>query len=81
MQEQAQKLMMDMYGNHVIQSFLNAFKAADKPEGEDVIGTHQTNKLYTEFIFKTCIKSCIEIGNHKHGGCVMQRCLETGSRA
>jgi hypothetical protein len=73
--------MMDMYGNHVIQSFLNAFKAAEKPEGEDLTGTHQTNNLYTEFIFRTCIKSCIEIGNHKHGGCVMQRCLETGSRA
>lgn len=55
-QDQAQQLMMDMYGNHVIQSFLNAFKAAEKPEEEDTIGTHQTNKLYTEFIFKTCIK-------------------------
>jgi hypothetical protein len=35
-QDQAQQLMMDMYGNHVIQSFLNAFKAAEKPEEEDV---------------------------------------------
>ena len=40
MEEQAQKLMMDMYGNHVIQAFLNAFKAADKPEADDMIGTH-----------------------------------------
>lgn len=47
--------MMDMYGNHVIQAFLNSFKAADKPEAEDMIGAHQTNKLYTEFIFRASL--------------------------
>lgn len=47
--------MMDMYGNHVIQTFLNAFKAAAKPEAQDIIGAHQTNYLYTEFIFRACI--------------------------
>ena len=55
MQEQAQILMMDMYGNHVIQAFLNSFKAADKPEAEDMIGAYQKNKLYTEFIFRASL--------------------------
>lgn len=62
---------MDMHGNHVIQAFLIVFKAADRPEADDIIGSHLTSKYYTEFIFKACIKACVEIGVHKHGCCVM----------
>lgn len=33
---------------------------------------------FTQFIFDACMNYCIEIGSHKHGCCVMQRCLEKG---
>jgi len=29
-----------MHGNHVIQAFLIVFKAADRPEAEDIVGSH-----------------------------------------
>ena len=73
-------LIMDMHGNHVIQAFLIQFKAADKPQYGDIAGAKQTSK-YTDFIFDACILECVPIGMHKHGCCVMQRCLEKGSRA
>jgi hypothetical protein len=31
---------MDMHGNHVIQAFLIVFKAADRPEAEDLTGSY-----------------------------------------
>lgn len=68
-----------MHGNHVIQSLLMVFKAAERPQDEDSIGSHQTSE-YTDFIFKACIDNCVPIGKHKHGCCVMQRCLEKGSK-
>lgn len=37
-------------------------------------------QTYTQFIFDACMHYCQEIGTHKHGCCVMQRCLEKGSR-
>ena len=36
---------------------------------------------YTQFIFDACMQNCVEIGMHKHGCCVMQRCLEKGTQA
>lgn len=47
------------------------------PSDCDLAGT-EGNEYYTQFIFDACIKNCIEIGSHKHGCCVMQRCLEKG---
>ena len=73
------QLIMDMHGNHVIQAFLIQFKAADRPQYDDIAGARQTSK-YTDFIFDACISDCVNIGMHKHGCCVMQRCLEKGSR-
>lgn len=73
-------LTIDMHGNHVIQSLLMVFKAAERPQDADNLGGHQISE-YTEFIFKACIDNCVPIGKHKHGCCVMQRCLEKGSRA
>jgi|LauGreDrversion4_2_1035121.scaffolds.fasta_scaffold894009_2 hypothetical protein len=45
---------MDIHGNHVIQAFLIVFKGANHPDAEDILGSHQTGKYYTEFIFKAC---------------------------
>jgi len=36
-------------------------------------------ETYTNFIFEACMKNIILIGKHKHGCCVMQRCLEMGT--
>jgi hypothetical protein len=55
------------------------FKASERPQDEDNMGSHQTSE-YTDFIFQACIDNCVPIGKHKHGCCVMQRCLEKGSR-
>lgn len=47
------------------------------PADPDAEGSEQLQK-FTQFIFEACMASCIEIGSHKHGCCVMQRCLEKG---
>jgi len=65
------------HGNHVIQAFLVAFKASDKPSDIDCAGSEHRSQ-YTQFIFDACMYNCEEIGSHKHGCCVMQRCLEKG---
>lgn len=63
-------LTIDMHGNHVIQSLLMVFKASERPQDQDNLGSHQTS-YYTDFIFKACINNCVPIGKHKHGCCVM----------
>jgi len=45
----------------------------------DIAGSEHTSQ-YTQFIFDACIQNCVVIGQHKHGCCVMQRCLEKGTR-
>lgn len=56
------------------------FKASNSPEEQDLPGSDITAQ-YTKFIFDACIQNCVDIGMHKHGCCVMQRCLEKGTRA
>jgi hypothetical protein len=70
---------MNMHGNHVIQAFLMLFKSADHATDS---GTFEStlSEIYTKFIFQACMDYCIQIGMHKHGCCVMQRCLEMGTR-
>ena len=72
------ELTMDMHSNHVIQSFLMIFKASDLPSGQNNKGA-ESSAQYTQFIFDACMFNCVEIGKHKHGCCVMQRCLEKGT--
>lgn len=74
--QQIVELTLNMHGNHVLQQFLMVFNV--KSEAESSIDTH-TAELYTQFIFDACIKNIITIGKHKHGCCVMQRCLEKGT--
>lgn len=68
------------HGNHVIQAILLAFRSSEKPADEDVPGS-KSRSQFTDFIFEACKRDCKTIGMHKHGCCVMQRCLEKGSRA
>ena len=77
--EEVVELTMDMHGNHVIQAFLMVFKASNHPADLDLPGSELTSQ-YTQFIFDACMQNCVDIGKHKHGCCVMQRCLEKGTR-
>ena len=74
------ELTMDMHGNHVIQAFLMIFRASHHPADQDLAGSEMTSQ-YTQFIFDACMQNCVEIGMHKHGCCVMQRCLEKGTQS
>jgi hypothetical protein len=54
-----------------------------KPLVEDINGNHVIQKSlqafkepYNNFIFEQMIKHCKEIACHKHGCCVMQKCID-----
>ena len=64
-------------GNHVVQTFLNQFKASELPQDDDIPGT-EAYQQFTDFVFQACMTWPVEIGTHKQGCCVMQRCLEKG---
>jgi hypothetical protein len=66
-------------GNHVVQTFLNQFKASELPQDADIQGT-ESYVQFTDFVFQACMNWPVEIGTHKQGCCVMQRCLEKGQR-
>lgn len=68
-------LTLNMHGNHVLQQFLMVFNQHQDMSLEET----QLTELYTEFIFEACMQNVIAIGKHKHGCCVMQRCLEKGT--
>lgn len=72
------ELSMHTHGNHVIQAILVAFRSSDKPSDSDMPGT-APNTRFTDFVFQACMRECRLIGTHKHGCCVLQRCLEKGS--
>lgn len=79
MESEVVDLIMDMHGNHVVQTLLMMFKASENPMDSDMPGSSVTSQ-YTQFIYETCMFNCVSIGMHKHGCCVMQRCLEKGTR-
>lgn len=57
-------LSRDLNGNHVVQKMLTKFNY--KPSN-------------IQFIFDAAAKNCIKISTHRHGCCVLQRCLDYGS--
>lgn len=72
-------LMMCMHsnGNHVVQTFITQFKSSEQPQDTDIEGT-ETCEQFTDFALQACLTWPVEIGSHKQGCCVMQRCLEKG---
>lgn len=55
---------------------------------EDINGNHVIQKiLFTwrpesnQFIYNAMIKQCVEIACHKHGCCVMQKCIDGADTA
>lgn len=57
-------LCMDNNGNHVIQVFLNKFKSSEEPQDADLLGTDMYPQ-FTDFVFRACMASPVEIGRHK----------------
>jgi hypothetical protein len=70
-------LCTDVHGNHVIQTFITKFRSTESPNEIDTRGTEMLGQ-FTDFIFDACMRNPLEIGTHKQGCCVMQRCLEKG---
>lgn len=77
LEKQVLLLCTHNHGNHVVQTFLVRFRASDVPSDADKPGSEDFGQ-YTEFVFRACRNWPIEIGTHKQGCCVMQRCLEKG---
>jgi hypothetical protein len=78
LQTQTLALCTDVHGNHVIQTFIVKFKATESPtDDQDAPGATNLGR-YTDFIHNACMQWPLEIGTHKQGCCVMQRCLEKG---
>jgi hypothetical protein len=72
-------LLMCMHsnGNHVVQTFITQFRSSEQPQDGDIAGTEDCQQ-FTEFALQACLTWPVQIGSHKQGCCVMQRCLEKG---
>lgn len=60
-------MIQDLNGNHVIQKCLNRLS--------DIASEH------AQFIFDAVSNNCVAVGTHRHGCCVIQRCLDHASEA
>jgi hypothetical protein len=78
LEDKVVELSTHAHGNHVIQAILVSFRSSEKPSDPDTKGTEDRAQV-TQFIFDACMRKCKQIGMHKHGCCVMQRCLEKGA--
>jgi hypothetical protein len=78
-----QKIIECSQDQDLIDKMACLLKPHVRPLVEDINGNHVIQKiLFTfkapnnEFIFETMIKKCREIACHKHGCCVMQKCID-----
>lgn len=72
-------LIKDLNGNHVIQKCLNKLA----PEDNQVL-IYYFDGLYTyvrplQFIYNAVAANCVEVATHRHGCCVLQRCIDHAS--
>lgn len=71
------ELIQDLNGNHVIQKCLNRLSASDAQ-----VSYHAENDMREstansrKFIFETVGNNCVAVGTHRHGCCVLQRCID-----
>ncbi|CAK9437912.1 uncharacterized protein LODBEIA_P22900 [Lodderomyces beijingensis] len=64
-------LSRDLNGNHVIQKCLKKLRGKSKTD----------SKPDNQFIFDTCLANSELVACHRHGCCVLQRCLDYGTKA
>lgn len=72
-------LIKDLNGNHVIQKCLNKLA----PEDNQVRSLKQCARTVSEcavqFIYNAVAANCVEVATHRHGCCVLQRCIDHAS--
>lgn len=73
-------LIKDLNGNHVIQKCLNRLI----PEDNQVCGLASGLCFpllirYAQFIYNAVAAHCVEVATHRHGCCVLQRCIDHAS--
>lgn len=78
MQDRVVELIQDLNGNHVIQKCLNRLTPEDAQVSHYVtLLGFCANEL--KFIFDGVGNNCIVVGTHRHGCCVLQRCIDHAS--
>lgn len=82
-----QKIVECSKDKELIQQIIDLLKDHVRTLVEDINGNHAIQKiLFTfkapnnEFIFETMIEQCKEIACHKHGCCVMQKCIDGANK-
>jgi hypothetical protein len=74
-------LIKDLNGNHVIQKCLNKLA----PEDNQVCSSpyYRMFRAYScseiQFIYNAVAANCVEVATHRHGCCVLQRCIDHAS--
>ncbi|KAH0838661.1 ARM repeat-containing protein [Lanmaoa asiatica] len=73
-------LIKDLNGNHVIQKCLNKLA----PEDNQVLAAHLSSNVCAyvhslQFIYNAVAANCVEVATHRHGCCVLQRCVDHAS--
>lgn len=75
-------LIKDLNGNHVVQKCLNKLAAEDNQVCDaDLILDFAQGRLITslQFIYNAVAAHCVEVATHRHGCCVLQRCVDHAS--
>lgn len=78
LQHKVVELIQDLNGNHVIQKCLNRLDNTDA-QVRDHPGNIQEIANNLQFIFDAVGINCVAVGTHRHGCCVLQRCIDHAS--
>jgi hypothetical protein len=76
------ELIQDLNGNHVIQKCLNRLSSADAQVWTTRFhddGRCRALLTLDQFIFDAVGTHCVIVGTHRHGCCVLQRCIDHAS--
>lgn len=71
-------LIKDLNGNHVVQKCLQRFSHHRNPKNQT---RHQSSEDFTQFIYDAVEASCLQVATHRHGCCVLQRCIDHSSES
>ena len=78
-----QKIIETVKAPHQIKMLSEYLKGKVRELAEDINGNHVIQKIlftwkpeHNQFIYEAMMKQCTEIACHKHGCCVMQKCID-----
>ena len=75
-------LIQDLNGNHVIQRCLNRLVPADNQFVVRLeVGLWELLIIIICFQYNAVADHCMDVATHRHGCCVMQRCIDHASDA